>query len=189
MRHLNNTWLLTLKGVYSVIQDYHYGVSSAPGIFQRVMESLLHDLQGVVDNYSRKTPTMYVALDDILISGCSEEQHLKNLGEVLKRLERAGLRAKREKCIFMATSVEYLGYRIDASGIHPLKDKVKAINEAPPPKSVQELRAYLGLLSYYGKFLPKLSTVLHPLYQLLRKDHAWKWGKEQDQSFKAQRSC
>jgi hypothetical protein len=132
---------------------------------------------------------MYVALDDILISGCSEEQHLKNLGEVLKRLERAGLRAKREKCIFMATSVEYLGYRIDASGIHPLKDKVKAINEAPPPKSVQELRAYLGLLSYYGKFLPKLSTVLHPLYQLLRKDHAWKWGKEQDQSFKAQRSC
>jgi hypothetical protein len=59
-----------------------------------VMESLLHDLQGVV-----------VYIDDILISGCSEEQHLKSLGEVLKQLERVGLRAKREKCIFVATSV------------------------------------------------------------------------------------
>ena len=78
--------------------------------------------------------------------------------------------------------MNYLGHRIDATGLHP---KVQAINEAPTPGSVQELKSYLGILNYYGKFLPNLSTTLHPLYKLLQKDFPWTWGPEHRIAFAA----
>ena len=80
----------------------------------------------------------------------------------------------------MATEVDYLGHRIDAEGLHPLADKVRAVQEAPSPRSVSELKSYLGLLSYYGKFLPSLSSILAPLYRLLKVSVRWQWSdKEQ----------
>ena len=149
-----------------------FGVSSAPGIFQRVIESLLQGIEGVV-----------VYLDDILITGSTEEKHLKTLDEVLSCLDRAGLRVKRSKCEFMRESVTYLGHRIDANGLHPLPDRVRAIKEAPKPTSVTTLKAYLGMLTYYSKFLPKLSTLLYPLYCLLKKGVPWRWGTKQAKAF------
>ena len=94
---------------------------------------------------------MYI--DDILVTGRSEEDHIKNLKLVLTRLQDAGLRLRKNKCLFMKPSVTYLGYQIDKAGIHPVPEKVKAIQDAPPPKNVHELKAYLGLLNYYSKFL------------------------------------
>ena len=126
---------------------------------------------------------MIVYLDDILITGHTEEEHLKSLEEVLSRLEKAGLRVKRKKCEFMRSSVEYLGHRIDETGLHPLLNKIRAIKEAPTPRSVHELKSYLGILTYYGKFLPNLSSTLYPLYRLLRKDQPWLWGAEQKNAF------
>ena len=158
----------THKGMYRYTR-MPYGIMSAPGIFQRVMEGLLQGIPGVV-----------VFCDDILITGCTEEEHLKALEEVLSHLEKAGLRIKQRKCKFMQTSVDYLGCRIDAAGLHPLEDKVEAICDAPMPKSVTELKYYIGLLSYYGKFLPNLSSSLYPLYQLLQKDQPWEWGAQQE---------
>ena len=149
-----------------------YGISSAPGIFQREMDNLLAGIPGVV-----------VYLDDILITGPSEKEHLQSLEEVLKRLEQSGLRARKSKCSFMAQSVSYLGHKIDAEGLHPLLDKLQAVKEAPTPRNVSELKSYLGLLIYYGKFLPNLATQLHPLYQLLTKNCKWKWTKSQEKAF------
>ena len=154
-----------------------FGISSAPGIFQRVIESILQGIDGVV-----------VYLDDILITGASKEAHLKTLDEVLSRLDRAGLRVKKSKCEFMKSSVTYLGHRIDANGLHPLPDRVRAVKEAPTPTSVSKLKSYLGMLTYYSKFLPNLSTLLHPLYQLLRKDVDWKWGAAQTKSLLPQKT-
>uniref|UniRef100_A0A1X7VXD7 Reverse transcriptase/retrotransposon-derived protein RNase H-like domain-containing protein n=1 Tax=Amphimedon queenslandica TaxID=400682 RepID=A0A1X7VXD7_AMPQE len=79
----------------------------------------------------------------------------------------------------MEPSVTYLGYQIDKAGIHPLPKKDKAIQDAPPPKNVYELKAYLGLQNYYSKFFPNLSQELHSLYQLLKADQPWKWKKEE----------
>ena len=151
-----------------------FGVSSAPGIFQRAMESLL---QGI--------PNIAIYLDDILISGTSEEEHLKTLEIVPGRLQDAGLKLKRDKCLFMRSSVVYLGYLIDADGLHPMPDKVKAILEAPEPTNVTELKSYLGLLNYYGKFLQNVSSILHPLYSLLQKSATWKWSQGQREAFRA----
>ena len=161
----------THRGLYRY-NRLPYGVSSAPGIFQRTMESLLSGI-----------PYTSVLLDNILISGSTDEEHLQNLEEVMKRLSEPGLRLKKSKCQFMQPVLECLGYRIDETGIYPVEAKVKAVWEAPAPTNVTELKSYLGLINFYGKFLPNLSTELEPLYQLLRKNQRWKWNIEQIRAF------
>ena len=158
-----------------VVINTHKGLwqyTRLPGIFQKEMDNLLAGIPGVV-----------VYLDDILVTGPTEIEHLQSLEEVLKRLANSGLRARKGKCSFMAPSVSYLGHKIDAEGLHPLPDKLQAVKEAPTPQNVSELKSYLGLLMYYGKFLPNLSTKLQPLYQLLAKDCKWKWTKSQEKAF------
>ena len=161
----------THKGLYQYTR-LPYGVSSAPGIFQRTMENLLKGIPGVV-----------VYLDDILITGPTPEAHLRALDEVLRRLAKAGMRANQGKCRFLAPAVDYLGHRIDNQGLHPIVEKVEAIRDAPVPTNVSELRLYQGLLTYYSKFLPNMSTVLAPVYRLLRKDVKWSWKEEQRKAF------
>ena len=124
-------------------------------------------------------PHVAVYLDDILVRGEDEADHLKNLFEVLSRLEEAGLGLKRSKCAFMQKEVEYLGHRVDAQGLHPVDKKVKGIMDAPTPTNITELKAYLGLLNYYNKFLPNLATLLAPLHELLRQKVKWTWQKKQ----------
>ena len=149
-----------------------FGVAAAPSIFQRTMETLLHGI-----------PHCSVYLDDILITGNSEQEHLRNLDAVLERLEEAGMRLKKNKCKFMIPEVEYLGHKISRKGLQPTEDKVRAIANAPPPTNVSQLKSFLGLVNYYGKFLPNLSTMLAPLYALLQKTTAWSWGTKQEAAF------
>ena len=106
-------------------------------------------------------------LDDILIPGKSEGEHLATLEEVLQRLAGAGLYLKKEKCTFLVPSVTYLGYRIDSQGLHPVPEKLRTIQNAPEPHNQSTLKCYLGLLSYYSRFLPTLPNTLAPLYNLL----------------------
>ena len=123
------------------------------------MESLLRDIPGVA-----------VYIDDILITGKNDEEHLATLERIIHRLESAGLRLQRKKCYYMMLSVEYLGHRIDVQGLHPTKEKLRAIKDVPEPKTVGELKAFLGMLSYYSNFIPSMATSLAPLYQLLKQN-------------------
>ena len=149
-----------------------YGVSSAPAIFQSVMDQILSGLPGVL-----------CRIDDILITAPDDTTHLKTLREVFRRLKEHNIKLRGDKCTFMQKEVVYLGHRVDAEGIHPTSEKVEAIRDAPPPTCVKELKAYLGLLNYYGSFLPNLSTLLHPLHNLLKKGEEWKWTKECNEVF------
>ncbi|KAJ7993898.1 hypothetical protein DPEC_G00259470 [Dallia pectoralis] len=124
-----------------------------------------------------------VYLDDIILTGRDEAEHLSTLDEVLSRLKDAGLRLHRSKCAFLQNEVEYLGHVVNAEGLHPVQDKVRAIEGAPPPTTVTE--AYLGLLNYYNKFLPSLATRLAPLHKLLRKNVLWAWNREQEEAFQS----
>ena len=79
--------------------------------------------------------------------------------------------------------MEYLGHRVDAQDVNTSAKKLKAILEAPKPQNVQELRSFLGLINYYGKFLPNLATMLHPLNVLLRNSQPWRWSQECTRAF------
>ena len=89
-----------------------------------------------------------------------------------------------EKCEFGKSKVEYLGHVVSAEGISPSRSKMEAIQNAPDPSNVTELKAFLGLLNYYGKFLPNLSSTLQPLYILLKKQQRWKWLDQQRKAFR-----
>ena len=119
-----------------------FGIASAPSLFQRIMENLLHDI-----------PKVSVYLDDILVSGKDSAEHLYNLHLVLQRLKSAGLTLKKSKCTFEVSSVEYLGHIIDAKGLHPSEAKVRAIRDAPSPTNITELKSFLGLLNYYHSLI------------------------------------
>ncbi len=93
------------------------------------------------------------------------------------------MRLKKEKCRFMLPEVEYLGHCISAKGLHPTDEKVRAIKSAPAPHNVSQLKSFLGLINYYAKFLPSLSTTLAPLNQLLQKNARWTWGQAQKKAF------
>ena len=109
-----------------------------------------------------------VYLDDILVSGRTYKEAGENLVTVMGRLQRAGLRLRQEKCTFMQKSCVYLGHRLDAEGIHPTNEKLLALQQAPIPTCVTELRGYVGLVNYYHKFLKNVSAVLKPLHELLQ---------------------
>ena len=117
----------THKGLFEY-QRLPFGIASAPSIFQRVMENLLKGI-----------PRVCIYLDDILVTGSTEEEHLSNLAQVLERLGMAGIRLKREKCAFMLDSVSYLGHVISSEGLRTGDLKVKAIVDAPDPKDLSEL--------------------------------------------------
>ena len=96
---------------------------------------------------------------------------------------------KKENCLFMQKQVQYLGHQIDRHGAYPMEEKVQAVLAAPQLKDVSQLRAYLSLINYYGKFLRGLSTTLAPLYKLLRKGTAWGWGKEEQIAFEKSKAA
>ena len=81
------------------------------------------------------------------------------------------MRLKKDKCAFLLPQVEYLGHVISQQGLHPSDSKVAAVVNAPAPTNVTELRSLLGLVNYYGKFLPNLASILASLYKLLQKVH------------------
>ncbi|XP_060542061.1 uncharacterized protein K02A2.6-like [Pantherophis guttatus] len=165
--------IVTHRGAFKC-NRLQFGVSAAPGIFQSMMERLLQGVPGVVPYF-----------DDVLISGDSRTQLLERLRLVLQRFKAKGLRVRRDKCIIGVQEVEFLGFLIDSTGIHPTKSKVEAIHEAPSPKNKTELQAFLGLLNFYAIFLKQKATVAEPLHRLLGKSASWKWGQEEEAAFRA----
>ena len=164
---LQSKELLTInthKGLYQYTR-LPFGVALAPAIFQQAMDTILSGVPGTV-----------CYIDDILVTGKDTEEHLSNLEEVFRRLANEGVTVKNSKCSYLENKVEYLGHIIDNKGIHADPNKVEAI-VAPSPQNVVQLRSFLGLVNYYGKFIRNLATLTHPLNQLLKKNCKWQWSK------------
>lgn len=157
------TTFITPFGRYA-FKRLPFGITSAPEIFQRKMAETLTDLDGVA-----------IYMDDILVYGNTAEQHDQRLNKVLERIESTSLKLNKDKCVFRQNQLHFLGQVIDKSGVKPDPDKVKAIKELPEPQNVQDLKRVLGMFTYLGKYIPHLSTVGQPLYELLRSKTAWMW--------------
>ena len=150
-----------------------FGITSAPGYFQSIMDKITSDLQGVA-----------VYMDDLLVSGANARQHLQNLRALLQRLQNKGLRCNLAKCVFAQSSVEYLGHTLSHNGVSKGK-KVDAVICMPPPSDVSTLRSFLGSVQFYGKFIPNLATLAEPLNRLLRKQTPWVWNEQEQEAFQA----
>ncbi|KAM8714816.1 hypothetical protein ACLKA7_001219 [Drosophila subpalustris] len=151
-----------------------FGLHSAPATFQRALDSVIGpDME----------PYAFAYLDDIIVSGASLEEHVRNLGEVLRRLRQANLRLNRAKCKFFRRSLVYLGHVISGEGIHTDPDKIAAVRELQPPTTCRELRRCLGIASWYRRFVPNFADIVQPMSLLLKKGQKWDWKPEQQAAF------
>ena len=149
-----------------------FGITSAPEHFQRRMNSLLECLQGVL-----------CVMDDIVIFGKNQEEHDSRLHTVLTRLSSSGITLNSEKCEFSKKRLTFLGHTIDSQGISPDPSKTAAITQMDSPKSVTELRRFVGMINQLGKFTPNIAELSHPLRELLSVNKAWLWGPMQADAF------
>lgn len=164
------TWS-TPFGIYTM-NRLPFGIKPATGIFQREIEKILIDIPGVL-NY----------LDDIIVAAKSMVEHNRRLKTVFERLLSAGLKLNKQKCIFAQSGVQYLGHHISGQGLRKLDTHIDSILKAPQPRNVTEVKAFVGLANYYGKFISNISSKLHPLYQLLKADTDFIWSKECQNAF------
>jgi len=165
------TTINTHKGLYQY-KRLTYGINSAVSIFQRTMENVLSDIPGCC-----------VYIDDILVTGKNDDEHLQNLHKVLQRLQECGLKLKPDKFHFKMDEIVYLGFSIKAAGVSPTTEKVEAIQNAKPPTCVSELQSFIGAANFLRKFVPDFARIAYPLYQLLRKGVPWRWGKVEKEAF------
>ncbi|KAI5734849.1 hypothetical protein M8J77_011199 [Diaphorina citri] len=161
----------THKGVY-FYNRMPFGISPAPGIFQKRISEELRDIENVK-----------VYFDEILIFGDNQNTHFEALCKVLDKLKVMGLTVSQDKCKFFQDQTKFLGYVIDKNGIRPSQEKTQAIVYAPEPENVKQLQSFLGLVNYYRKFLPDLSSIQKPLNDLLCKGAEFKFDETCKQSF------
>ena len=151
-----------------------FGLSNAPGTFQRLMDSVLGN---------SLWKHVMVFLDDLNIFSKTFDEHLQHLEDVFQRIEKAGLRINPDKCHFCTQALQFLGHIITNKGILPDDSKVEAVKNYPVPQNLTQLRAFLGLASYYRRFIKDFSKILTSLYELLKKNIPYDWTDERQQVF------
>jgi hypothetical protein len=151
-----------------------FGLTNAPAYFMYLMNSVF---MNELDKF------VVVFIDDILIYSKSEAEHAKHLRIVLQRLRDHKLYAKFSKCEFWLDSVKFLGDTISNDGISVDPSKVQEIMDWKPPKSVHQIRSFLGLADYYRRFIPDFSRIAKPMTELLKKGVKFVWSEECDQAF------
>ena len=153
-----------------------FGLCSAPGTFQRLMEFVLAELQW---------QTCWVYLDDITVYGRDFDEHLEQLQEVFNRFRQAGLKLKPSKCFLLQSRVPYLGHVMSAEGVSTDPAKIEAVKQWPVPSKVTDVRSFLGLASYYRRFIQDFAEIAAPLHRLTVKSmEKFKWTPECDEAFR-----
>ena len=157
-----------------------FGLTNGPATFQRLMNLALKGL-------AWKDCLVY--LDDIIIWSKNFDEHLERLRAVFERLRLAKVKLKRKKCHFLQQSIRFLGHIVSSEGIQTDPEKTKAVQEWPTPKDVAEVRSFLGLASYYRRFIQDFAVKSEPLRRLLQKSEEFEWTEQQDKAFKELKDC
>nr|CDJ93658.1 RNA-directed DNA polymerase (reverse transcriptase) domain containing protein [Haemonchus contortus] len=149
-----------------------FGIKTAPGIFQQVMNKMVTGLQGVA-----------TYLDDILVSGRNEQEHRENLFAVFGRISDYGFKVRLDKCTFSRPEIRYLGFILDKDGRRPNPERIEAIKNMDEPKNIAQLRSFLGMITYYSIFVPSMKNLRGPLDAFLKKDVKWRWSSKEHEAF------
>ena len=153
-----------------------FGLRNAAQTFQRFIDQVLRGLT-----------FCYAYIDDLLIASASLEEHKSHLRQVFQQLSNHGIVINPAKCVLGVSQLEFLGHRVNAEGILPPTDKVRAIKEFPKPKSLRKLREFLGLVNFHRRFIPNCAAILEPLNKLLStSEHGarqWVWDDKANEAF------
>ncbi|XP_058449428.1 uncharacterized protein K02A2.6-like [Malaya genurostris] len=149
-----------------------FGMNCASEIFQREMERILKGLKGV-RNF----------IDDVLIYGRTVQEHDRHLAAVRRRFAEHGIELNEEKCQIRKKSVTFMGHELSPEGILPMEDKLGAIRRFRKPDNISEMRSFLGLVTYVGKFIPNLSAITAPLRQMIKKGTKYEWSTDKTRAF------
>ena len=144
-----------------------FGLCNAPSTFQRLMEFLLTGLQWSI---------CLIYLDDVIIFSKNFDDHLRRMEEVFGRLREAGLKLKPQKCRFLQKEVTYSGHVVSENGVSTDPSKVSKILDWPIPRNISELRSFLGLASYYRRFIKDFAKIAVPLHRLTEKNKPFVWS-------------
>lgn len=170
---VNKTAFITPDSHYEFLR-MPFGLCNSPSVFQRLMNNVLGPL---------KNSVAFPYMDDVIIPSTSIEEGLHRLRLVLETLRKHNLTLKISKCTFFSTKIDYLGREISEEGIRPGRVKTEAILKMKAPKTVKQVRQFVGLSGYFRKFIEGYSKLVEPLTRLTRKDSKWCWGKEQEAAF------
>ncbi|XP_062710595.1 uncharacterized protein K02A2.6-like [Aedes albopictus] len=166
------TTFVTKNGLYR-FKRLMFGISCAPEIFQKTMENILAGLEGII-----------VYLDDVVLFGATEKEHNERLQALRERLDEYGILLNHDKCVYNVEEVVVLGHVLNKNGIRPTEHRMAAIRCFREPKNVSELRSFLGLVTYVGRFILHLATKTEPLRQLLRGGAVFRWEDKHREAFK-----
>lgn len=157
------TTFATHKGLFRY-KRLMFGLTSAPEIYQHVIQQTLHGC-----------PSTKNISDDIIVHGKDHADDDANLQKTLQRIKEKGLTLNKEKCVFGVPQLTFFGSVVSADGVAPDGKKVEAIKGARAPSNAAEVRSFLGLVNYYGRFIPNFATIADPLRQLTKKGTEWAW--------------
>ena len=174
----NKTAFATRHGLYQ-FNVMPFGLCSAPATFKRLMDTILSGLQWQV---------CLIYLDDIIVYGKTFDVVLRNLEQVFDKLVDAGVKLKARKCTLFSEEVKYLGHVISSKGIETDPDKISVVRKWPQPTSQTQVRSFVGLCSYYRKFIPCFTDIARPLHKLTEKSANFKWTVECQTAFETLKS-
>lgn len=150
----------------------NFGLKTAPASFFSKVDRMLMEVDGTE-----------AFVDDCLTNSVDPDSHVEDLREFFEACLRAGFRLNPKKCKFFRRIVEYVGHTISGDGAQPTEDKLRAVRDAPQPRTVRELQSFNGLANYLRMYVADFSTLLQPLTRLTKKDVAFVWGPEQEAAF------
>ena len=169
----HKTAFITHEGLYEWLV-LPMGLANSPATFQRCMAQVL---KGLIPN------SCLAYLDDIIVFGNDFQDTMRNLELVLDRLRQANLKLKPKKCRVFQSEVAYLGHIVSQQGIQTDPKKVESVKNWPTPTDAKDVRSFLGIASYYRKFIPNFTTIASCLTRLTEKDVKFQWGDEEIKSF------
>ncbi|KAK3086868.1 hypothetical protein FSP39_024642 [Pinctada imbricata] len=163
----------TPKGLFQ-FKVMPFGLCNAPATFERLMETVLNGLP---------FQTCLLYIDDIIVYSKDFKTHVERLSEVLERLKNAGLKLSPKKCNFFQNQVSFLGHIVSNEGVSTDPIKISAVKDWPTPKTVHDVRSFLGTCSYYRRFIPGFAHIARPLHKLTEKGKQFSWAEESQASF------
>ena len=168
--------LLTINTPKGLFRCIHLpsGIASSPAIWQRFIDQVTAGLE--------MTCTI---MDDVVVSGRTNEEHYWNLDALCQLIQKYGLRVKPPKCFYCQESVVYMGRQVSKEGMRPTGEHLKAIVDASAPQDIGALRSWLGMVNFQAPFVINLSTLAHPLNALLSTKNPFDWSPECEKAFQA----